>query len=181
VFLDQDLCHGADVLRLGAVKADALQVMFEPGGIDLRIIARGLVFLEHVRRDLVDLHVGALRREHGRDQQLERIGEVEFAVRIGISRGQRAADFGGALLQRRRRGHACIKRGAADVSSPGSRRPPGDGRMAHDVIVHEKFSPSISLNKDLTVQAHSFRSLVRRPEGEDQPPRPFLNFYIITT
>jgi hypothetical protein len=36
--------------------------------------------------------------------------------------------------------------------------------MAHDVIVHQKFSPSISLNKDLTVQAHSFRSPVRRPE-----------------
>jgi len=52
---------------------------------------------EEQRRHLIDARVGALRREHGRDVELERIAEVEGAARIRVDPPQRAHDAARAL------------------------------------------------------------------------------------
>jgi len=53
---------------------------------------------EKVRRDKIDLSIGALGGEHGRDKQFERIGMREFATRIGVRRLESGDDPQNALL-----------------------------------------------------------------------------------
>ena len=59
-------------------------------------LGRRPVFGEEGGRDLIDAFVGALGAEDGGDEELERVGVVEFAVHVGVGGAQDAADLFGA-------------------------------------------------------------------------------------
>ena len=59
---------------------------------------------EELGGDLVDAHVGALRGQDGRDEQLERRREVELAASVGIGLGEAAVDRSRASHEREPRG-----------------------------------------------------------------------------
>ena len=63
------------------------------GGRRVGEICRRAVFFEQLRRDEVDAFVGALRGKNRGDEQLQRIGKIQFAVRVGISPPERGDDF----------------------------------------------------------------------------------------
>jgi hypothetical protein len=92
VLIDQQPAAGADIFRLVTVQADRAQIVFESGGIGLRVVTRRAIFFEECGRDLVDLDVGALRGENGRDEQFERVGKVQFAMRVRVNTGQGGAE-----------------------------------------------------------------------------------------
>jgi hypothetical protein len=85
MLIDEKAAAGADIFRLGAIKADGTEVVLERGGIGFGVVARRRVFLEERGCDFVDLHVGTLRGEDGRDQELERIREIELAMGVRIN------------------------------------------------------------------------------------------------
>ncbi len=55
-------------------------------------------------RDLVDAHVGALRRQDRRDEQFERRREVQFGCRVRMLAIEGVEDRGGAFTLGGRRG-----------------------------------------------------------------------------
>ena len=98
---------------------------------------------EQRRRHLVDHLVGGLRRQHGGDQQLEGVGEVELAVRVGVDDGELAGHPPGPAgagqrrlgrVERRRAGAGRARRateaGGAGVGGRARREPPGRARDA---------------------------------------------------
>src|SRR5262249_38661692 len=87
VTLDQQPREPADALALLVVHAEParaqdLDHVFQ---IRLRERRRGRILLEQVRRHLVDEHVGRLRAEYGRDEELKRALVIELAVRFGMN------------------------------------------------------------------------------------------------
>ena len=82
-----------DALSLVATQAYPLDVLLQFLQRHCGVVSGAAIFFEQDRSDDVDLLVGALRGENRRDQLLERIAVVEFAMRIGIRRTQAADDF----------------------------------------------------------------------------------------
>ena len=93
VRLDEHAAAVLDALSLVAKQADPLDVLLQFLQRHCGVVSGPAIFFEQDRSDDVDLLVGALRGENRRDQQLERIAVVEFAMRIGIRRTQAADDF----------------------------------------------------------------------------------------
>src|SRR5262249_49274079 len=85
VFLD-DFAHGAtDALRFVAIKPRGFDRAFQFGERSVRIIPGGTIFPKQNGRDHVDASVRRLRRENGRDKQLERVPKIQFAMRVWIN------------------------------------------------------------------------------------------------
>ena len=59
-------------------------IVLHLGAVGGGVVRGGRIAPEQRRRDLVDLLVGALRGQHRGHEQLQRGGEVELAVRVGI-------------------------------------------------------------------------------------------------
>ena len=97
VLLDKRPTCRLDVFRLVAIKADASYGRFEFGGGRLGKIGGGAILFEKVRRDKIDLSIAALGGEDGRDEQFERIGMREFAMRLGVRRMESGDDPQDAL------------------------------------------------------------------------------------
>ena len=97
VLLDKRPTCRLNVFRLVAIKADASYGRFKFGGGRLGKIGGRAILFEKVRRDKIDLAIGALGGEHGGDQQFERIGMREFAMRIGVRRLESGDDPQNAL------------------------------------------------------------------------------------
>ena len=71
------------------------------GERSLGVVGGGAILLEQLRRDQVHALVGALRRQDRRHQQFERVGMVQFAMRVRVSLLQAGDDLlhpGGQLL-----------------------------------------------------------------------------------
>ena len=86
----------AQAPRLGVEEAGLPDVPLERPGGRAGVVGGRPVFAEERRRDLVDADVGALRREHGCDEKLERTRVVERAPRVRIGARESAEDGGGA-------------------------------------------------------------------------------------
>ena len=76
--------HAQQAARLRVEEARGADEAFELVGIGACEIGRRRVAREQLRRDLVDRLVGGLRREDGRDEELERPFVHERALRVGI-------------------------------------------------------------------------------------------------
>jgi hypothetical protein len=70
-----------------------------------RELLGGAVFGKEGRRHQVDADVGALRRQDGGDQQLQRIFVLQGALSVGIELGQTRQDLLDASAQRGSRFH----------------------------------------------------------------------------
>ena len=101
MLLEEDLRQADDVLCLHAVKTDRLNVFFQPGNAELHD------FLWSNREELssgeVHRFVGGLRREHHRDQKLERAAVLELGGGIRIRFAEPAEDLRALLQVHRRR------------------------------------------------------------------------------
>ena len=96
MFLDQALATAFDVLRLVVKKASCLDQLLQFLNTRSGKIRCGAILLEQVRRDDIHALVGALRGKDRGDEQLKRIGEVEFAAKVGVSLLQDADDLSSA-------------------------------------------------------------------------------------
>ncbi len=96
VFLDQALAAALDVLRLVVEEAGGLNQLFKFFNLRPGEICCCAIFLEQIWRDDVHALVGALRGKDRGYEQLERISEVKFAAKIGVSLFQDADDLSGA-------------------------------------------------------------------------------------
>ena len=92
-FFHQRNAAGLDVFGLVVEKAGRLDGLLQFHPRRLRIIRRRTVFFEQFPRHQIDAFVRALRGENGGDEQLERIGKIQFAVRRRVSLPERADDF----------------------------------------------------------------------------------------
>ena len=90
---DEFVTTSPDVLRLVAEKAGGFDGLLQPGKRRIRVIRRRTVFFEQLLRDNVDTFVGALRGKDGGDEQFERVGVIQLAMRFGIGPVQRGDDF----------------------------------------------------------------------------------------
>ncbi len=92
--LQQLPAQADDVLRLGLVQADGLDIAAQ------LVLAQGEQLLRGVRHrveqggGLVDADVGGLGGQHHRHQQLERAAVLQLAARIGVGRGEAAVQLG---------------------------------------------------------------------------------------
>ena len=98
--LEQHPHRPAQRLRLLAVEAGredvALELLLRHGEVVLGLA----VLLEQRLGDAVDVHVGRLRREHHRDEQLERAAEAERDRRVGVLDREPLDDRADPLLLR---------------------------------------------------------------------------------
>lgn len=128
--LDQRPSEALQRAGLGAEEPGGSDEVLELGRVGARV-ARGVrVAGEQRRRDLVDPHVGGLRGQHRRHQQLERGAEVELAPRVRPPHGERAVDPARAADQGDRR----PGRGRRRLGGPGGTHaarvdPPGGQRL----------------------------------------------------
>ena len=77
---------GFDVLRLVFVKAGRANVILPVRQFRrVRKIFCAAIFFEQFRRDEVHALVRALRGKNRGDEQFQRIGKIQFAMRVGIS------------------------------------------------------------------------------------------------
>ena len=90
------LREGDDGACLGAVEAEGLDVRFDLFGACGGERGGVRVACEECTGDGVDAHVGGLCREHGGDEQLEGVVEVEFCDGVGVGFAEDAVDFAGA-------------------------------------------------------------------------------------
>ena len=74
-----------DRLSFISEKSRGADFLFQFGRCGVGEIFRFPVFLVQLFGDLIDPHVGALRRQNCGNQQLKRIFVVQFANRVGIS------------------------------------------------------------------------------------------------
>ncbi len=81
--------------RLRAEEAGGMDQRLELGRIGVTEIGWCRIALEDLRSDQVDLFVGGLRRQHCRDQKLERGCEVECAQLLGGARVHAGQEGGG--------------------------------------------------------------------------------------
>jgi len=86
VLLHERLRHADQGLCLGAVEAGGVNQRLEVGGRRLRERARVAVFPEQRRRHHVHAHVGRLRRQDRRREQLERRPEVQLGISVRVLR-----------------------------------------------------------------------------------------------
>ena len=84
---------------LGPEEAGRLDHLLELGPVGGGVRGGVGIAREDQRRDQIDPLVGALGRQDGGHQQLERGGEVELDVGVGIGRGEDAVDRAGAADQ----------------------------------------------------------------------------------
>ena len=86
VLLDQHLHRPTQRLRLLAEESGCVDVALELLGRHGEVVLRPAVLLEQHRRDTVDVHVGRLRRQHHRDEELQRVTrpESDFRVRMRL-------------------------------------------------------------------------------------------------
>ncbi len=118
--LAQRLGEADHVVGLGAVEAGGAQDALHLRAVGTGEVGGGGVAREQARRDRVHPLVRGLRGEHGGDQQLQGVLEVQLAVGVGVEADEFAvhpagpADQGEARLPGGRRG-------------PGGRRRPGLG------------------------------------------------------
>ena len=103
VALDQRLAQPDQRVGLGPEEPGGLDHRLELGAVGGGVVGGGAVRREQRRRDHVDPGVGALGGQDGRDQQLERRGEVQLAVGVGVGLGEDPVDPPGAPGQRERR------------------------------------------------------------------------------
>jgi hypothetical protein len=82
--LEQHCHRRAQRPRLLAVEAGRVDVALELLRRDGQIILRPLVLLEQPLGDAIDVHVGRLRREHHRDEQLELVPIAKRDFRVGM-------------------------------------------------------------------------------------------------
>ena len=107
--LDERLTETDDRVRLVPEEAGRLDQLLQlrprrPGVVGRRPEPR-----EHRRGDQVDPHVGGLCRQDRGDRQLERVGEVEFAVGIRVPLRELAGQLPGPTGPRQRsRGELCL-------------------------------------------------------------------------
>ncbi|MEA2659658.1 MAG: hypothetical protein QOF64_2254 [Candidatus Binatota bacterium] len=80
--LDQLTATVMNCFGFVAIKVDLVDLAFQLVGRDVGVIAGATILLEQFHGDLIDEIVARLRREDQRDQQLERVPEVE--VELGI-------------------------------------------------------------------------------------------------
>ena len=120
VALDEGAAEALERLRLVAEEAGGLDERLElfASGI-CRVVRGGRAGREERRRHHVDAHVGALRREDRRDQELERVAVVEGAMAAGVGGLETREDLGGARRAR----------GGRLTPAPASRRRPGGSRV----------------------------------------------------
>ena len=93
VLLHQRLAAGLEALGLVAEEPGRLDGPLQSGQGSPGVVGGGAILLEQVRRDQVHALVGALRREDGRHQQFERVGVVQFAMRVRVSLLQAGDDL----------------------------------------------------------------------------------------
>ena len=72
---------GLDVLRLVAEKAGGLDGLLQFRERRVRVIRRRAIFFEQLLRDDVDALVRALRGKNGGDEQFQRVGVIQLAMR----------------------------------------------------------------------------------------------------
>lgn len=78
MLLQEDVAQSLDVLRFRAVEATCADIRLELDARHADVILRFLVLgIQDRLRHMIDPHVGALRREYGRDEQIERCAERE--------------------------------------------------------------------------------------------------------
>ena len=76
---------GANAFRFAPKKSSRTDLVFQRGRVRFGKGDRGWVLFEESRRDHVYALVGALRAQNRRDQELEWIFEIKFAMRIRIN------------------------------------------------------------------------------------------------
>ena len=76
---------------------DLTAASISASGASAKSLARA-IFFEQFRRDEVHALVRALRGKNRGDEQLQRIGKIQFAMRVRISPLERGADFFCAFL-----------------------------------------------------------------------------------
>ena len=101
--LDERRAEPDRAFRLGPEEPGRLDQLLELGPVGRGVVGRVAVAGEQRRRHLVDPHVGGLRRQHRRDQQLAAGREVELAVGVGVALGEQPVDAPGAPGERQGR------------------------------------------------------------------------------
>lgn len=86
--LDEFLAASLDIPGFIAEESESLDASLKVKQVGICEIRSAAKFFEQVHRHDVDLFVGALRRQDRGDEQFERVGIIQFTVRIGIGRGQ---------------------------------------------------------------------------------------------
>ena len=89
VLLDQRARRGDDVLRLVVVQAAFANQGLQLFGRELRHRERVRIHRKQPRGHEIDALIRALRGQDGRNQRLERIGEIQLRPRLGIQLRQR--------------------------------------------------------------------------------------------
>ena len=86
--LDQQRHRAAQRPRLLPVEAGREDVLLELGLRHREVVLGPAVLLEQRRGDPVDVHVGRLRRQHHRDEQLEWVREGQRDRGVGVLDGE---------------------------------------------------------------------------------------------
>lgn len=84
MLLGKNGSHGTDGLGFVAIKSGGMNDGFEFLRRDGSVVRRGAASIEECRGHHVDTDIGALGREDGGHQKFERVGEIQFAVGIGV-------------------------------------------------------------------------------------------------
>jgi hypothetical protein len=115
VQVDEGLPELDQRIRLGPEEAGGLEQFLELGAIGGGVRGGRGVAREELRGDLVDPHVGGLRRQQRGHGQLEGVRVIELAMRIGMGGREFARHAAGAPLQPQGRlRHAANLRAACD-------------------------------------------------------------------
>ena len=93
VFFDQRRAAGFDVLRLVSIEAGGLYLFFQVFDLSVRIIRGSAIVFEQLGSNDVYTFVRALSGKDGGDEQFERVGKIQLAMRIRISFLQSRNDF----------------------------------------------------------------------------------------
>ena len=162
VLLDDGLTQPDQRVGLVPEEARAADHLLELGAVGLCIVERGGVAPEQRRRDGIDHLVGGLRRQDRGDGELQRRGEVELAVGVGVGGGQRAqhaADAPGPPERGLPRGDPLGEPGRALRRCTPRRRGPGGG--GHDRRAYGR-RPTVSdcLLANVTCAIERLRSVV---------------------
>src|SRR5581483_2263723 len=88
VVLEQPLHRPAQRLRLLAIEPGRVDVALELLDRHREVVLRPAVLPEEVLGDAVDVHVGGLRREQHRHEELQRVLEAKRDPRVGVLDGE---------------------------------------------------------------------------------------------
>ena len=106
VVVEEGDCGQFEVACLGPEKPGGLHQRLEFVLGDGGVVLRGAAAEKEAACDLVDTHVGALGRKDGGHEQLERVGEIQLAVGVGVGAGEKVEQLGGTK-GKGGAGHAC--------------------------------------------------------------------------